>query len=86
MNTKTITIPARTEKVTFAQYVGRRIRERRKQLGLTLEDVVATADISKPFLSECETGKRSIGFSKICSVAKVLGKPTDWFAKGWYDE
>lgn len=85
MKIKTITYPATTEEVTFAQYIGRRIRMRRKQLGFTMEDVALHGEISKTFLSEVETGKRNIGFMKLCGVAQVLGRSTDWFVNGWYE-
>ena len=86
MKTKTVTHPETTEEVTFAQYVGRRIRQRRNELGWTMDELIANADISKTFLSEVECGKRNIGFMKLCGVARSLGRPTDWFAKGWFDE
>ena len=80
-----ITIPARIVEVTFAEYVGGRIRQRRQQLGLTMDDVISQMDISKAYLSEVETGKRSIGFKKLYYLAQVLGRKTDWFAQGWDD-
>lgn len=83
MKTKRITIPAKVVELTFAQYVGSRIRERRKELGLTQDAIVETCDISKAFLSECENGKRSMSFCKLYQLAKILKRPTDWFAKGW---
>jgi transcriptional regulator with XRE-family HTH domain len=83
VKTKLITIPAKVVEITFAQYVGSRIRERREELEMTQDDVIAVCDISKAFLSECENGKRSIGFSKLYQLAQVLNRTTDWFAKGW---
>lgn len=83
MLTKQVVVPSHTIEVTFAEHVGTRIRQRRKQLGLTLDDVVASCDISKPFLSDIENGKRSIGFAKLYGLAKVLQRRTDWFANGW---
>ena len=83
MQTKQITIPAKVVEITFAQHVGQRMRQRRVELGLTQDAIVEACDISKAFLSECENGKRSIGFCKLYELAKVLKRPTDWFAKGW---
>jgi transcriptional regulator with XRE-family HTH domain len=83
MQTKQMTIPAKVVEVTFAQYVGQRMRQRRVELGLTQDAIVEVCDISKAFLSECENGKRSIGFCKLFQLAKVLKRPADWFAKGW---
>lgn len=83
MQTKQVTIPAKIVEITFSQYVGQRIRKRREELGMTQDDVVNVCDISKAFLSECENGKRSIGFCKLYQLAQVLKRTTDWFAKGW---
>lgn len=83
MKTKKIVIPEQVVEITFAQYVGRRIRERRKKLKLSQDDVVQACDISKTFLSECENGKRSIGYYKACQLAQVLHCSVAWFAKGW---
>lgn len=83
MKTKKITIPARTVELTFAQHVGQNIRNRRKELGLTQDDIVKACDISKSFLSEVENGKRCVGFSKIYELSRLLKCPTDYFAKGW---
>jgi len=80
-----ITIPERIVEVTFAQYVGSRIRQRRHELGMTMDDLIGVAPISKTYLSEVETGKRSIGYRKLYSLAIALGRSTDWFAKGWTD-
>ena len=83
MKSKQITIPAKVVDVTFSQYIGLRIRERRKELGLTQDAITEKCEISKAYLSECENGKRSIGFSKLYELAKILKRPTDWFAEGW---
>jgi len=80
-----ITIPERIIEMTFAQYVGARIRRRRQELGMTMDDLIDVAPISKTFLSEVETGKRSIGYRKLYSLALALGRSTDWFAKGWQE-
>lgn len=71
------------QEVTFAQHVGQRIRQRRNELGLTIDDVSQAMSISKSFLSDCENGKRSIGFCKLYYLAQVMRRTTDWFAKGW---
>ena len=76
-------IPAKVIEVTFAQYVGQRMRERRNELAMSMSDVTKVCEISRPYLSECENGKRSIGFAKLYHLAKVLKKPTDWFSEGW---
>lgn len=71
------------EEITFDQYVGRRIKKRRHELDMTMDCVVDGCDISKGFLSEIENGHCTIGFRKLYYLAQVLGRSTDWFAKGW---
>lgn len=83
MKTKTVTVPEHTIEVTFAAYVGQRIRQRRQELGLSQDQVTKAVDISKAFLSECERGKRSIGFAKLYELSRLLKRPTDWFVEGW---
>ena len=80
-----IIIPERIVDMTFSQYVGDRIRRRRHQLGMTMDDVANIAPISKTYLSEVEAGKRSIGYRKLYYLASVLERSTDWFSKGWND-
>ena len=80
---KQVYIPASVESLTFAQYVGRRIRSRRTALKMTQDEVVAACDISKTFLSELENGKRSISLYKLTELSSVLGRSVDWFVKGW---
>lgn len=83
MLTKKITVPQKIVEVTFAQYVGERIRKRRQRLGWTISDVTDKTNISRAYLCEVEQGKRSIGFAKLYYLGQVLGRTTDWFAKGW---
>lgn len=83
MQPKKVTIPSPVAEITFAKHVGSRIRVRRIALRLSQEAIAASCDISRPFLSDVENGKRGIGFFKLYEIAKVLRCPTDWFAEGW---
>jgi transcriptional regulator with XRE-family HTH domain len=41
--------------------VGERVKQRRRELGLSQDVLAQRAGISKSFLSDLETGKRSVG-------------------------
>ncbi|WP_307834078.1 helix-turn-helix domain-containing protein [Paractinoplanes lichenicola] len=58
---------------TSAVQVGPRIREFRKQRGLTLRSLAARAGLSIGFLSQVERGISSIGLTALGSVASALG-------------
>lgn len=59
-----------------------RIREVRKQHGLTLEQLAAEADISTGYLSRIESGKRGADLDIVAKLAAALGvSPRDLVAK-----
>ena len=58
---------------TASAQVGPRIREFRKQRGLTLRSLAARAGLSIGFLSQVERGISSIGLTALGSVASALG-------------
>jgi len=62
--------------------VGERIRERRKQLGWTQDQLVRKAGISKGFLSNLENGKRSVGAEILYDLARVMGLSLDYLMSG----
>ena len=62
--------------------VGERIRERRKQLGWTQDELVRKAGISKGFLSNLENGKRSVGAETLYDLARALGLSLDYLMTG----
>jgi transcriptional regulator with XRE-family HTH domain len=51
--------------------LGRRVRERRRRLGLTLKDLAQRTGLSVPFLSQVENGKRP-SLASLFSLARVL--------------
>lgn len=53
--------------------LGALIRGVRKQRGLTQEDVMFAADVSKTFVVDVEAGKPSCQFDKVLRVAQVVG-------------
>ena len=79
--TKTIVIPAKTIELTMAQFIGRKIRQRRVELGLTMYDLKPT--MSPAYASDIEHGRRKIGFEKLYLLSKHLKVSMDWFVDGW---
>lgn len=55
------------------QTLGRRIRERRRSLGMTLVQLAAAADLSHPFLSQLERAKARPSLASLQRVAQALG-------------
>jgi y4mF family transcriptional regulator len=66
--------------------IGERIRERRTKLGWTQEQLAQTAGISKSFLSELESGKRSVSADKLLDLAQALGVSLDYLMTGQGNE
>ncbi len=62
--------------------IAQRIRERRKELGLTQEVVAARAGVSKSFMSELETGTTLANGLIYLRIAKVLGVGVQWLLAG----
>lgn len=52
--------------------LGRRLRDRRKQLGLTLQHVADAAGLSVGFISQVERGLTAPSLSSLVSIARVL--------------
>ncbi len=62
--------------------VGKRIRDKRKSLGLTQDQLCQQVGISKSFLSEVETGKRNLSSAHLLGLAKALGCSCDYLLIG----
>ena len=62
--------------------VGERIKERRLKLGWTQEKLAGEAKISTGFLSDLETGKRSVSAKILLEISHVLGVSLDFLMKG----
>lgn len=62
--------------------IGSRIREIRERKGWTQDDLAREARMSKSFLSEIETGKRSLGTETLLKVAAALGASVEYLATG----
>jgi transcriptional regulator with XRE-family HTH domain len=53
--------------------LGQRIRERRKALGLTQEDLAAKAEIDRSYIGGVERGERNVTFTMLCAICAALG-------------
>jgi transcriptional regulator with XRE-family HTH domain len=62
--------------------LGQRIRQMRKHLELTQEELCIKVGISKGFLSDVENGKRNISSANLLDIAKVLGVSCDYLLIG----
>lgn len=59
--------------ISTEQQLGALVRERRKQQGLTMEDLAAVAQCSPRLLSELERGKRGVSISMVLYILSLLG-------------
>ena len=62
--------------------MGNRIRETREARGMTQDEVVARAGISKSYLSDVENNKRKVGTGYLLKIAQVLGVSLQYLATG----
>jgi len=63
----------RTYHTARAADLGAQLRERRRALGMTQEEVAELADTTQRFVSTLETGKSTVRLDKVIDVADVLG-------------
>jgi SOS-response transcriptional repressor LexA len=62
--------------------IGARIRERRKSLGLTMQDVAAVFGISRSAVSEWESDRASPGIDKLPALARKLQTSVNYLIAG----
>lgn len=53
--------------------LGNRVRERRKALGWTQEELAAKADIDRSYIGGVERGERNVTFTMLCEICGALG-------------
>ena len=71
-----------TEKSTLAIEIGRRIAERRKQLGLTQAQAAEKAGLTQQFFASVETGAKNIRAESIIKVSRALNISADFLLTG----
>lgn len=62
-----------TDRITTSKELGRRVRERRAELGLTQEELADVARVGPRFVSELENGKQTAQLAGIQRVLAALG-------------
>ena len=62
--------------------LGNRIREARKLLGWSQEELALRADLDRSYVGGIERGSRNITISTLCQVAKALDQDLGKLTKG----
>lgn len=70
-------------KILSAIDIGRIIKQKRKDDGLTLEDAAAVCGVSYAFLSALENGKETVRLNKVLQVIKCLGIELEAGLRTW---
>ena len=55
------------------QLFGRRLRQLRKEAGLSQEKLAIIADLDRTYIGSVERGERNIALMNICKLAEALG-------------
>ncbi len=67
---------------TVLALLGDRIRERRKALGLTQEELAAKAGIDRSYVGGVERGERNLTFTMLCQISEALACHVSTLTKG----
>lgn len=65
-------------------FIGRRIAEARQERGWSTEELARRFKTSGATMSRWQSGKQRISFDDLEELAKLLGKPVQFFLPGWY--
>jgi transcriptional regulator with XRE-family HTH domain len=68
------------------RHVGRRIRERRVQSGLSLAELALALGVSTQQARKYETGSNGVPATRLPVLAMLLGVTPDWFFEGMEEE
>ena len=52
--------------------IGKIIIQRRKELGITQEDLAYSANVDRTYIGYIENGKQNISISILCNISNVL--------------
>ena len=74
------------ESVFSAHEMGRRIAQRRKQMGLTQEQLAEMSGLSHQFFSSVETGAKNIRAENVVKLCRVLQVSADYILTGRSNE
>jgi transcriptional regulator with XRE-family HTH domain len=70
---------SRTQEEIERQRLGERLREARKYVGLTQEDVAAHLKIQRTALGDIESGQRRVEAIELTRMAKLYRQPVTYF-------
>lgn len=70
------------QKEIILQEIGKRILDRRKQLGLTQEALAEKAEVTTQFVSYAESGKRAMRPENLLKISEALGLSADYLLTG----
>jgi len=59
-----------------------RLKEAREYLGLSQDDVATALNISRPAVTNIESGNRKVEAVELDRLAKLFGRPVDYFLSG----
>jgi y4mF family transcriptional regulator len=65
--------PQSPTRISEAKQLGAAVRQRRRELGLTQEQIAGIAGVGVRFVSELERGKSTAEIGKVLQVARRLG-------------
>ena len=69
--------------MNIKQKIGLRIRELRKQKGISQEDLAFKAGIDRTYMTSVENGKRNISIINIEKIVLALDESVESFFKGF---
>ncbi len=61
-----------------SEYIGARIRRRRKELNLTQEQLAERIDIASNYLGQIENGRRGVNITNLIKLANALNVTFDY--------
>ena len=70
-------------KIANPEDIGRIIKKKRKEDGLTLEEAAAVCGVSYGFMSALENGKETVRLNKVLQVLKCLGIELEARLRTW---
>ncbi len=65
------------------QIFGKRVKEKRNELGYSQEKLANIAEIDRTYLPDVENGKRNVSLLVASKIAKALDTPIEELLKGY---
>ena len=62
--------------MTTLTIIGQRIAQKRKEQGLSQEDLAGLCDMDRSYLSEIENGHKNFSVTVLMNLAEALGVPS----------